>query len=393
MGIFCFSSILCISLLRSLKVYEESKQIRFIHPFIIIFVLFLSESFIFILHLIQTKKTKIQKEKEPPDKEDLDLLHKNNNSTLDKTTSKDLEFLPGSQKLKLFFMICSLCLFEYLTTICSSILRETNVSLFELIIKVLLILFTTILSKKILKYQYHKYHLFGCGVLVIGVIIFTILEFSLKLVNIPSDSGIIALYFCLSIAYQILTAVQECSEKYLMDFRFVSPFALISLEGFAGVFCLFISFIVLYFIQCPSETSYLCSFISPTHHEYENFFLTSKLIFTHYEYLLTIIGLFFSFMLYNTFRSLTNFHFSPAHRAIADTFSFCLTWVAKLAIPVLGGIGTNIFIYYIFAFIAMLIMLIGVFIYLEIIIVNACGIETDTKDEILIREITEISLV
>ena len=389
MGFFCFSAILCISLLRSLKVYEDSKQIRFVHPFIIIFVLFLSESVIFILYLIQTKNTKFQKEKEQLGKQYVDLLYNDDNANSNEVISKTLEILPGRQKLKLFIMICSLCLFEYSTTICSSILRETNVSLFELIIKVLLILFTTVLSRKILHYQYHKYHLFGCGVLLIGVIIFTVLEFSLSLVNISSDAGVIALYFGLSIAYQILTALQECSEKYLMDFKFVSPFVLISFEGFAGVFCLIISFIVLYFIQCPSETSYLCSFASLTHHEYENFFLTSKLIFSHYEYLLTIIGLFLSFMLFNTFRALTNFHFSPAHRAIADTFSFCLTWVAKLTIPVLGGIGTNSLIYYIFAFVAMLIMLCGVFIYLEIIIVNVCGIEMNTTNEILFRENVE----
>ena len=256
-------------------------------------------------------------------------------------------------------MILPLCLFEYSSTLCSSVLRATNVSFLELIIKVLLIVFTTGLSSLILKYKYHKHHLVAVIILLIGVIIFTILEFVYNLVNIPNDSIIITQYIFLSILYQLITSLQECFEKYLMEYKFVHPHVIISFEGFTGTFCLFISFIVLNYIDCESEDS-LCN-ANTTHGKYENYMITLSEIFSNSIYILYFIGLFFSFMLYNVFRAMTNFNFSPAHRAIADNISFMLTWISKLLIPpIMMNKDSVNFGYYFFAIIALSIMMIAV---------------------------------
>ena len=285
-------------------------------------------------------------------------------------------------------MILPLCLFEYSSTLCSSVLRATNVSFLELIIKVLLIVFNTGLSSLILKYKYHKHHLVAVIILLIGVIIFTILEFVYNLVNIPNDSIIITQYIFLSILYQLITSLQECFEKYLMEYKFVHPHVIISFEGFTGTFCLFISFIVLNYIDCESEDS-LCN-ANTTHRKYENYMITLSEIFSNSTYILYFIGLFFSFMLYNVFRAMTNFNFSPAHRAIADNISFMLTWISKLLIPpIMMNKDSVNFGYYFFAIIALSIMMIAVSIYLEIIIVNVFGIGNNTQKQINDRETNE----
>ena len=95
-------------------------------------------------------------------------------------------------------------------------------------------------------------------------------------------------------------------------------------------------------------------------------------------------------MLYNVFRSLTNFNFSPAHRAIADNISFMLTWISKLLIrPIMMNKEHVNFGYYFFAIIALSIMMIAVSIYLEIIIVNVFGIGNNTQKKIEGRETNE----
>ena len=113
-------------------------------------------------------------------------------------------------------------------------------------------------------------------------------------------------------------------------------------------------------------------------------------ILNDFTYILIFIGLFISFMLYNVFRSLTNFNFSPAHRAIADNISFMLTWISKLLIrPIMMNKEHVNFGYYFFAIIALSIMMIAVSIYLEIIIVNVFGIGNNTQKKIEGRETNE----
>ena len=156
---------------------------KFIHPFFIIATLFFSETFIFFFFII-TKK--LSHSSEIPKK--VTKTSNISNVFIPIHSNNSLEILPGKDKLKLFLMILPLCLFEYSSTLCSSVLRETNVSFLELIIKVLLIVFTTGLSS-----------LIAVIILLIGVVIFTILEFVYGFMNIPKESTIIAKYFFLSL--------------------------------------------------------------------------------------------------------------------------------------------------------------------------------------------------
>ena len=376
MGFFSSSAIVFISLLNSMK---------FIHPFFIIATLFFSATFIFFFFIIPKK---LSHSSEIPQK--VTKTSNISNVFIPIHSNNSLEILPGEDKLKLFLMILPLCLFEYSSTLCSSVLRETNVSFLELIIKVLLIVFTTGLSSLILKYRYHKHHLVAVIILLIGVVIFTILEFVYGLMNIPKESTIIAKYFFLSILYQLITSLQECFEKCLMEKKFVHPHVLVSFEGFTGTICLIISFFVLKGIDCPEEAHVLCNPDEKYNNKYENFIITMNEILNDFTYILIFIGLFISFMLYNVFRSLTNFNYSPAHRAIADNISFMLTWISKLLIrPIMMNKEHVNFGYYFFAIIALSIMMIAVSIYLEIIIVNVFGIGNNTQKKIEGRETNE----
>ena len=364
MGFCNTSAIIFLSLLQ--------KQ-EFNHPFVTIAIIFLAESLIFFFFLISKQRTISQKTKNTI----TPLIHANNNK---------LQILPGKHKIKLLFMILPLSLFEYSSTLCSTYLRGKNLSLFDLTNKVLLIVITTCLSMIILKYKYYKHHLVGIITLFIGVVIFTLLDYiSIPVDNKDNNTIVTVLLFCfLTILYQVITALQECFEKYLMESKFVHPHVIVSLEGFSGTFYVIISFLILNHIDCK-DTNVFC----PNKNEkVENFTYLIEDVSKNYIYL---IGLLISFVFYNICRSLTNYNFSPSHRAIADTISFILTWICKFIVPSLKFNNSNLSVgYYILAIIAICIMIIAICIYLEIIIVNVFGIGKNTQKKISIREIDEM---
>lgn len=105
--------------------------------------------------------------------------------------------------------------------------------------------------------------------------------------------------------------------------KYVHPHIIVSFEGFSGTFYLIILLFVLNQIGCKiGEDIYMIA--------------KSLLNIKEPKIILYLLGLLISFVIYNICRSLTNFNFSPSYRAIADTFSFNLTWISKFILPSLG---------------------------------------------------------
>ena len=182
------------------------------NAFVTTSVIFITESLIFPLFIISRKHTRAlflsQQKKEKLVSETISPLPPNN---------KYLEILPGKNKFKLLFMILPLSLLEITSTLCSTSLREESLSSFDLTSKVLLIIFTTGLSKIILHYKYHKHHLVGVIILFFGVGIFVFLEL-LNVNNFKKNYN----FFVMTMLYQVITALQECFEKYLMEKKICS---------------------------------------------------------------------------------------------------------------------------------------------------------------------------
>ena len=96
------------------------------------------------------------------------------------------------------------------------------------------IFFVCFLNNKILHYKFHRHHLLGLLVNSIGIIINIFI--SIKYIIRPfGDNVIDTLVVILPIINCILISLQECLEKYMLDYKYVSPYAILSYEGIFGV--------------------------------------------------------------------------------------------------------------------------------------------------------------
>ena len=168
MGFFSFLTFLSYKALRTVTYFSNSqKKDRNFNqkPFLIAWILSLSEAFVGILFYIQMKRSVRMNHAIG---EDIQIV------------SQSLEILPGKRKLILLLKIIPVCLLDCVSLIILSILRESNSSFYELDYRVLLIIVTTLLSVFFLKYQYYKHHMFGISLILIGIIIFTVIETKIK---------------------------------------------------------------------------------------------------------------------------------------------------------------------------------------------------------------------
>ena len=345
------------------------------HPFMSVWVMFMAEASIIIFYFIERQKTK---NKRAPTQRTVVL----DTFEVTETISPDdhIEVLPGENKIYTLLIIFMCLVFDLLATTTLIFFRE-NASFIELILKLITIFISTMLSQWILKYKYHKHHAFGILLVSVGLIIYTIIDFMISGIKLSDVSIPLTL---LSLVLYLLSAFQEVSEKYLMDTKYVSPFVVISFEGFGGVVVMIIVFLVLNQIDCTQD-SLICDYDSTSNHSVENFFETISYIFSHYEYYFPFIKLYFSMLFFNLFRLKTNEHYSPTHRSIADCFGSLCKWILTLALPFLDAgnvtplsiVGTSI---------AYVIIMIGLVIYLEIIVVKVLGLERNTRYHIIQRE-------
>ena len=183
----------------------------------------------------------------------------------------------------------------------------------------------------------------------------------------------------------VFASLQEVMHKYLMDIMFVSPFAIISLEGFFGIIVMSVSLIFLYYTKCTSKI--VCS-----GNQVENIFDTFNNVISHYQLLIPIIILFFSFIVLNTFRLLTNQAYSPTHRIIPDVYGCCFSWVVRVIFPKLDEISTFMkFQNFVIGFSFFLIM-VGALIYLEIIELHFWGLSRNIRRTITSRQDIDLKI-
>ena len=342
---------------KELTTEYKSRELRYKkHPFMSVWIMFMAEASIIIFYFIERHKSK--NNRAPTQRVVLLDTYKVNETI---SPENKLEVLPGEKKFLILLIILMCLIFDLMATTTIFFFRE-NASFVELILKLITIFITTLLSQLLLKYKYYKHHAFGICLVSIGLIIYTIIDFMISDIKLSDVSIPITL---LSLVLYFFSSVQEISEKYLMDTKYVSPYVVISFEGFGGVVVMGIVFIVLNHIDC-SKDSLICDYDSTTNHSVENFIETISYIFSHYEYYIPFMKMYFSMLFFNLFRLKTNEHYSPTHRSIADCFGALLKWLLTLALPFLDSgkvtplsiIGTSI---------AYVIMLIGLVIYLEII--------------------------
>ena len=244
---------------------------------------------------------------------------------------------------------------------------------------------TSGLSILILKYKFHKYHIVGVIIVLVGILIYTIIEIAITDFTIIKGS-MIALYCGLTVLVQLFTGVQECMEKYLMDKQNFNPFTLVSVEGIIGSVILSVSFLPLYYIKCPSQTELHCNSESSPNHSVEDIFDTFDFILRRRRYLGFLALLFIFFLLYNIFRLLTNKHFSPVHRGFADSFGYFLFWVFQLSFTIFDPNKMHTFPYFIFGALIYFIIIFGICEFLNIIVINVGSMNDPSKIDFTIND-------
>lgn len=275
-------------------------------------------------------------------------------------------------KIVLLLFICSTL--DLIRNISTMNIRssETITNFFEVILKIVSIPLISLLTVWILNYKYYRHHYIGYLITAFGLMI----EPTYQLImNSNSNYNIVLLLLFFTVFF-LMGALLEVLEKYLMDIQYLSPYLIISVEGFIGI--IVVSILLIFF---KGET--IVSTI-----EIDDFFECINLL-KKGKFKIGIIIYVIGIFIYNILRLLTNQRCSPTHLIIADCFGSLLGWILYFLRQeqkvqkdfyiqlTLMGIG------YVFIFI-------GLIIFLEFIVINKWGMNNNTTFNIQSRATEEI---
>ena len=356
------------------------------HPFTNDLIMFMAEGCVIIIFFIQQKITKDTDSSSCEELTKSQIVYKK-----EEQNRKAIKFLPDSKKVKTFFIILGTFALDLFASTAIFIIRQIdNVSSIELGFKIIGLIVSTFLSICILNYKYYRHHFIGCVILCIGLIIYFVVDFNQNLEQIePKQANltIVMIFIMIFIlCSNVFASLQEVMHKYLMDIMFVSPFAIISLEGFFGIIVMSVSLIFLYYTKCTSEI------VCTRGNQVENIFDTFNNVISHYQLLIPIIILFFSFIVLNTFRLLTNQAYSPTHRIIPDVYGCCFSWVVRAIFPNLDEISRFMKFHNFVIGFSFFLMMVGALIYLEIIELHFWGLSRNIRRTITSRQDIDLKI-
>lgn len=356
------------------------------HPFVLTFLMFLGEliggSLQIVLYLKQ-KRRKSKKKQEfymnsiskfkTQTISPFDQLEKNQDIKWPKTNY--LVFL-GLAIIDLAGMSLIVMLSSTTTTFDDSISANNHndkLNNLDFQIKTCQMIIAGLLSIKMLRYPILKHQLLSMLLIFIGMIVI-ILDALIEVNTIP----LITKIGVLILSYAIY-AFEEVSQKYLMEFKFVSPFYILIYKGLFGILLCLLLFLVFGYIDCPKGLG-ICQ-----GEKIELIFDTLRKI-NYFENPRTVIELLSLYclmcLLYNVLIGVIIKIYSPTQKAVSDIIA-SLFWECML-------LATNqLFLfsafYLILHFVGYVLMGIGILIYNEIIIVYLFGFSDYTSKEITLR--------
>ena len=358
----------CILGLSKTYVSEKCKKPFKNHPIFYVYCMFFAESLMLIIYFIQQKFY---------------------------SSKVNYKRVKKYSKIKVCLYIVALSLADLFSTFCGNLFMVKGVKQFDNIYKVVYFITTCILMKTVMKHSYYRHHWIGICTKLGNVFILTLVnifqtngkpEKNDNNINDDETSNIV-LYLIFSSCEEILSGFQDVYEKYLMDIQYINPILLVGLEGIIGFTMLSIVFLPcphLYNFPCPYNLE-ICKGES-----LENFPEKINDIFTKKGYLLSHIFLICGLLSFNLFRSLTIFYYSPIHKAMANTGKLVLYWIlGMMDIDYFNGIAGFFHWENIFSFFAYFISVIGIFIFLEFLIIGLFNLDRNTSLHITKRCILE----
>ena len=329
------------------------EQLSLCHLIVLTILMYLSETFTLLLYHIQKRNT-LEKKK------------------------TGINFLPKSnfEKLKILLIIIVIIIVDCSSTFSVIYLfgRE-SVHFYEMLLKGIVLILATLLSVLILHYKYYKHHWLGCIIIIIGFIIFTFNDCNTNSESINLvDNSFFSIVLTIFLSY-IWVAFQEVLEKYLMEIKYISPFVVIGLEGVGGLIVMTVGLSIGFLFFDDFSVLKFKEYIS--------------MIYSNGWSLIAIFGfLFVGIFGFNTFKVLTNNYYYPTYKGLSDVFGNFLQWI--LFIMLGYSKDKNEKSYYVIKSVSYVIMMIGIIIYLEIIQLNFCGFNMNTRKEIIKRTNDEL---
>ena len=275
-----------------------------------------------------------------------------------------------------FFIL--LFVFDSLSNITFTMMKESQYSSFiPISSKILIIPILSGLCMIIFKYKIYKHQILAYVIITVGLLSYTIIEIIHNWIDFKMSIPLL-----LIVTLYLVCLFQDVIEKYLMQYKFINPFLIISIEGFIGLLFTSCSFIILNKIDC-SENSLLCDSNSTTNHSYENFFESITLLLKHNQYCIGLFLYFIGTFAYNLCRIKTNDAYCPIHRNISDLICFYLGLILKFVIPFYRN--DIVMIYVILQGLSYIIIIIGILIYFDILIIQCFDFSNNTSSIIQIR--------
>ena len=287
--------------------------------------------------------------------------------------NKELFFFPLNKKKEYYFLIFISSILDLITSL---FLYSIGVSIGE--IPVFFIFTTLILSKKFLGEIYYKHHYFSLIIISISCF-FHIMNDIINESNFDKDKFIyhLIVLFFVSILYGIQVVIQ----KFLMENQFISPFVLLTHQGFISIILLIILCYILSFFKCNSLL------IKYRFCENNTIFNLND-INLHNSPLFIIILYILLPMLYYIMKTLVIYYWTPCHFAVV------------LSLSELGNIISNIYKllkkkditlnYVLIDSFTHIIYIFGTFVFCEFIILKFCNLDFHTHNEIHNRNINEV---
>ena len=352
------------------------------HPFILVWLRFIVQMFGIIPLLIQSKLSKSEK---------IQTIIQ---------VPENAEGKEGKSQFswRILLILIGLSLSESITNAFGIIFDNFPYSLFKICSQTLLIIFTSLICVRFLKYEYFKHHNLSIVLIFCASIVYAIFDTLEDNGTLKANSFI---HIGQVLIVLILRGSQECIEKWLMDKKYLSPYFIMFIEGLSGFIITSLCFPLFSTIHCHKESVYYCE-----GDHVEHFTDSMRAIFAsgNPNYVIFLILYMISNYFFVIFKFFTNKSLSPSHRSISDILGLFCIWVLrrtileeafhlKLITQPNAGINPNKTISQvtvdIVKCISYLVMIFAMFVFLEILILPFCNFETNTDSEIDSRSFKE----
>ena len=298
---------------------QESLGIRFSHDWLIIFFVFLSETFALFMYCIKNHKSKSDSKKENDQEISEDKKREGEN---------ELKPIPFKKKIFLIWLSSFLdCSASFLGILSLNITEASDIILLKGLMFIIIIFTISWIRAK--KRPIIDYLIGFIG----SIISFILICLSAFIVNEKNDDyKIFIISFALMFIAMFCQAIQNLIEENIIRRDIKHQFYFIGLEGAFGSIFNLILCIVLYFIDCEPDvyTKQLCTQDDKENWKVENSIFAFKQIYENYIILILLIILMIFLAVYNMIAISIIKYGGALTRGIVENIRTILVWIIFL---------------------------------------------------------------